>query len=336
MIKLKLSNLVAVASLLLAFVAGGAQAQDKKVVELKLGNSSADSDPMNRGVEKFAELVKTRTNGAVVVKTYFNSQLGNLVQQVESVKMGAQDIFNDQLTWFQEMDGANGLRYFALPSGFSSHDQAKKFMKSKMGQDLVDTLRTRHGIRLLAVNWNRPARQVLSKRPIRSLQDLKGLKIRVPEQELWVGAWRAQGASPTPLAWAELYTGLQQGIVEALEAPAAALHVNKMHEQAKFLTYTNHSIALVTLAMNERKFQTLTPEQQKILIAAAEEAGEENNRLNEIAEKEVADKFRKDGVTVIELKDHADFWKPQGAFALEMEGKGRWPKGMIQEVNKFR
>lgn len=334
--KLSASGLLAIVLLLPAFLCGNAMAQEKKVVELKLGNTAPDSDPMNRGVEKFAELVKTRTNGSVIVKTYFNGQLGNLVQQVESVKMGAQDIFNDQLTWFQEMDGMSGLRYFALPSGFSSHEQAQKFMKSKMGQDLVDTLRTRHGIRLLAVNWNRPARQVLSKRPIRSLEDLKGLKIRVPEQELWVGAWKAQGANPTPIAWPELYTGLQQGIVEALEAPAAVLYANKMHEQAKFLTYTNHSVALVTLAMNERRFQSLTPEQQKILLAAAEEGGEENNRVNAIAEKEVVDKFRKEGVTVIELKDHAAFWKPQDAFVLEMENKGKWPKGMMQEVNKIR
>lgn len=230
----------------------------------------------------------------------------------------------------------SGLRYFALPSGFSSHDQAKKFMKSKMGQDLVETLRVKHGIRLLAVNWNRPARQVLSKRPIRNLQDLKGLKIRVPEQELWVGAWKAQGANPTPIAWPELYTGLQQGIVEAMEAPAALTYANKMHEQAKYLTYTNHSLALVTLAINERKFQSLTPDQQKILVTAAEEAGEENNRANDLAEKEVADKYRKEGVTIIEIKDHAEFWKPQDAFVKEMENKGRWPKGMQQAVNAIQ
>jgi TRAP-type transport system periplasmic protein len=336
MVRMKVSSLAAIALVLLAFVAGSALAAEKKVVELKFGCGATDTDPMMDGVNKFAELVKARTNGEVIVKIYNNNVLGNLVQMIESMKMGAQDLFMDQISWFQEMDGMNALRYFALPSGFKDHAQAKKFMNTKMGQDLLETLRTKHGIRTFAFNWNRPPRQVLSKRPFSDLQGLKGLKIRVPEQELWVGAWKAQGANPTPIAWTELYTALQQGIVEALEAPAALIYANKLQEQAKNLIYTNHSAALVTLTMNEKKFQTLTPAQQKILYAAAEESGEVNNVSYDAAEKTVADQYRKDGVTVIQLKDRDAFWKPQDAFVLEMEAKGRWPKGMKQLVDSLK
>jgi TRAP-type transport system periplasmic protein len=334
--KMRVATIWTIALVLLAFVASSAMAADKKVIELKFGCGATDTDPMMQGVWKFAELVKARTNGEVVVNIYCNMVLGTLVQQVEALKMGAQDFFMDQITWYQELDGMNALRYFALPSGFKDHAQAKKFMKSKMGQDLLETLRAKHGVRMLAFNWNRPPRQVLSKRPFTDLQGLKGLKIRVPEQELWVGAWKAQGANPTPIAWAELYTALQQGIVEALEAPAALIYSTKFQEQGKNLIYTNHSAALVTLSMNEKKFQTLTPAQQKILYACAEEAGEVNNSAYDTAEKSVADQFRKDGVTVLQLKDRDAFWKPQDDFILAMEAKGQWPKGMKQLVDSLK
>jgi TRAP-type transport system periplasmic protein len=336
MFKMRSWENVWICAALLLFAAGSATAAEKKAIDLTLGTTGVMDEPTTQGCQKFADLVKAKSNGAINIKVFPASQLGTTVQMVEAVKMGAQDFVVEQLTWFQEMDGMSALRYFALPAGFRNVDQAKKFMNSARGKELQETLRTKHNIRFLDATWDRPDRQVASKKPIYELKDLKGLKIRVPEQELWVGAWKAQGANPTPIAWPEVYTAVQQGVVDAMECPRSSIYNAKIHEQAKYLILTHHSLALISVAMNEKKFQSLTPDQQKILIAAAKEAGEYGNKLHKADDEGLDERFKKDGATVIEIKDLAAFWKPQEAFNLDQENKGKWPKGLMKEINSIK
>jgi TRAP-type transport system periplasmic protein len=332
MSRMKISGWVMVC-LLLLFVVGNATAAK---VELTLGTPGTPDEPTTQACVKFSDLAKTMSNGDINIKVYPSSQLGTTVQMVEAVRMGAQDFMVEQLTWYQEFEGMSALRYFALPAGFRSPDQAKKFMNSARGKELQETLRTKHNIRFLDATWDRPARQVASRKPIYKLEDLKGLKIRVPEQELWVGAWKAQGTNPTPIAWPEVYTSVQQGVVDAMECPRSSIYNAKIHEQAKYIILTHHSLALISVAMNEKKFQSLTSEQQKILYAAAQEAGIYGNKLHKADDEGLDAKFKKDGATVIEIKDLAAFWKPQAAFIQDQDNKGKWPKGLQKEIDSIK
>jgi TRAP-type transport system periplasmic protein len=333
MSRMKVLGNVFVCLMLLVLAASNATAAK---VELTLGTPGIAQEPTTLGCQKFADLANAKTNGDVTIKVFHSSQLGTTVQMVEAVRMGAQDIIVEQLTWYQEMDGMTALRYFALPAGFRSADQAKKFMNSARGKELAEILRTKHNMRWLDATWDRPDRHVISRRPIRELKDLKGLKIRVPEQELWVGAWKAQGTNPTPIAWPEVYTALQQGVVDAMECPRSSIYNGKMQEHAKYLTLTHHSLALVAVTMNEKKFQSLTPAQQKALMDAVKEAGLIQNKLHADDDEGMNEKFKKDGTTIIEIKDLAAFWKPQEAFILDQENKGKWPKGLQKEINSIK
>ena len=330
---MKMIPKVFVCMMFLVFVAFHATAAK---VELTLGTTGATEEPTTQGCQKFADLVKAKSNGDVTIKVFPAAQLGTTVQMVEAVRMGAQDMVMEQLTWFQEMDGMTALRYFALPSGFRNYDQAKKFMNSARGKELQETLLTKLDTLWLYYTWERPARHVASRKPVYELKDLKGLKIRVPEQELWVGAWKAQGANPTPIAWPEVYTAVQQGVVDAMECPRAAIYAAKIHEQAKNIILTYHSLALMAVAMNEKKFQSLTPDQQKVLLDAAREAGLFQNKVAAAEDNGINEKFKKDGATIIEIKDLEAFWKPQEAFILDQENKGKWPKGLMQEINSIK
>ena len=259
--------------------AGQTSDGNSEPVVLKLGHIQTQEDLWQLGAEKFAELVEEKSNGEVKIEIYPNSTLGNDRDRAEGLQMGSVD--------FALIAGVLGnfepsLQIMELPYLFRDEEHLRKVIYGPVGEELMDKLLTNANIRGLAF-WERGPRQLTSNKPINAVEDIQGLKIRVPEIPPMVAAWKAMGANPTPMAWGEVYTALQQKVVDAQENPIPYIHAGHIYEVQKYIAMTNHKYEYVILAMSDATYNKLTPEQQQIVEEAAQEATEYENKL--VAEK---------------------------------------------------
>lgn len=273
------------------------------VVTLSLGHIASEDDAWHKGALKFAELVEEKTNGEVVVEVYPNSQLGNDRDLIEGMKMGSVDFALPAgvLSNFQPE-----YSLLELPFLFRDEDHLANVLYGDIGDELKANLLEDNGIRGLEF-WMRGPRQLTSNREVRTLEDLDGLKIRVPEIPAFVDSWKAMGANPTPMAFGEVYTGLQTNVIDAQENPFSLIESSKLYEVQEYLVLTNHLYGYVMLAMSDLTYNKLTEEQQKAVEEAAAEATEFENTLVFELEEELFDELKESGIEVIEIDNVNEF-----------------------------
>lgn len=247
----------------------------KKPIVMKLGHIQNESDLWHLGALKFAELVDTKTKGEVQVKVFPNSTIGNDRDMAEGLQIGSVD--------FALIAGVLGnfepsIQIMELPYLFKDETHLRKVMYGPIGDQILDKLLKSSDIRGLTF-WERGPRQLTTNKPINSLSDIKGLKIRVPEIPPIIAAWKAMGANPTPMAWGEVYTGLQQNVIEAQENPIPFIHAGKIYEVQKYIAMTNHKYEYVLIAMSNKAWLKLNPQQQKAVKEAAAESTQYENKL---------------------------------------------------------
>lgn len=247
----------------------------KKPIVMKLGHVQNESDLWQLGALKFAELVDVKTKGEVQIKVFPNSTIGNDRDMAEGMQIGSVD--------FALIAGVLGnfepsIQIMELPYLFKDETHLRKVMYGPIGDQLLEKLLKSSDIRGLAF-WERGPRQLTTNKPVNSLNDIKGLKIRVPEIPPIIAAWKAMGTNPTPMAWGEVYTGLQQNVIEAQENPIPFIHAGKIYEVQKYIAMTNHKYEYVLIAMSNKAWLKLNTEQQKAVKEAAAEATKYENKL---------------------------------------------------------
>ena len=265
----------------------------------RLGLIAADEHPVAKASKKFAELVKERTNGAIEVQVFPGGTLGGEVEQQDMVSNGTLD-----MTSIGNGIPASANPQFKLlnmPFLWDSQDQMIAFANSSIQDEMNDIYTKKTGIKVLASNWDQGIRHTLTKDPINSLDDFKGVKIRVPQLPEWVQVWKALGTNPAQIPFPEVYTSLQQGVVDAMECPLYWIYSTSFYEQAQNLILTGHVMYYNHLMINEKKFNKLSAEHQKILVDAALEAGEYETELTRAADKELRGKMEAKGVTFMEV-----------------------------------
>lgn len=278
---------------------GGAQGDVEKVYTLKLAHIDPPTHPHNLASEKMAEIVKERTGGKVIIEVYPAGQLGNAPNLMEQLKMGSIQIFQGGIGWW----GSSLPDYWLVASNFvfDNLDHSRAVMKGEIGEDLAENLKDEIGIRVLTQGMIRNPRNLATVRPVKSLDDLKGLKVRVPEMPNWMIPWKALGANPTPMPLTETYLGLKQGVVEGVEHGYPQLYLNNYTEVAKYVTNTQHQFEMAGFFMQEKFFQSLPEEYQNILIDAALEAEEFNNEKQVQYKADAKEKMLEQGVQFIDI-----------------------------------
>ena len=303
-------------------------------INLKLGTILSVNDPVHKGCEKFADLVSKRSNGKLTVTIYPAGQMGAAPAQIDAVKMGALDIFVEGVGWYETY--TKDISVYALLGIYRDQAHLMKVLNGPIGKKTFSDLERDHGLKTIAYNWYRPPRQVVSKRPITTLGDLKGLKIRVPELKNWIAAWKGVGASPTPVAWAETYTALQQGIVDAMEGPIPLVFSAKFYEVCKYITLTDHLRHVTTVVINSKRFDSLPEDLQKIVAEAAVEAGEYQNILMTKAENDDLKAMEDSGCKVLQMANPERFMTRLDETNYALEDSGAWSKGLVDEIKNTR
>ena len=260
--------------------------QDKPIV-LKLGHAVAPEHPYHLGAVKYAELVAQRTKNKVKIDVYPSTQLGNERDMVEGLQLGTIDLV---VTSTGPLGGFVPKMFVVdLPFLFRDREHAYKVLDGPIGRDLFDAFATK-GIKGLAF-WENGFRQITNNvRPIEKPEDLKGIKIRTMENKVHLASFRAFGASPTPMAWSEVYTALQQKTIDAQENPIAIIYHQKIAEVQKHLALTGHFYSPTPLLMSLKAFDALPKDIQKIFMDTAIEcATYERNLLRDSEAKQIAE-----------------------------------------------
>ena len=259
----------------------------EKPISLKLGHAVAPEHPYHLGAVKYSELIAQRTNNKVKIDVYPSTQLGNERDMVEGLQLGTIDLV---VTSTGPLGGFVPKMFVVdLPFLFRDREHAYKVLDGPIGRDLLDAFSAK-GIKGLAF-WENGFRQITNNvRPIERPEDLKGIKIRTMENKVHLASFKAFGASPTPMAWSEVYTALQQKTIDAQENPVAIIYFQKIAEVQKYLTLTGHFYYPTPLLMSLKAFGALPTNVQKIFVDTAIEcATYERNLLGDNEAKQITE-----------------------------------------------
>jgi len=262
---------------------------------MKIAATHAEQENVYRAMLRFKETVEKKTNGQVEVQTYPNSTLGSMRATFNSVHLGILEA-----GVFDAATPGNQVAIWTvpeLPYLFRDLDHVHRVLDGPIGQELNRAILEGAKVRTLAI-YDTTFRKIFTSRtPIRSLPDMKGLKIRVPEAQSYVRCMQLLGANPTPVAWGELYTALQMGVVEGFENKCEAAYSAKLHEQTKFAAYTGHIFVLNPLMCSDQWFGRLPKDVQQILIDAAQDSLVWQRAEAPVSEKAFEQKMRDAGVS---------------------------------------
>jgi tripartite ATP-independent transporter DctP family solute receptor len=318
------------AAILLAATAFGVSHAAAEVV-LRAGHISPPDSVEGQAIERFADLVKEKTNGEVTVEVFPSEQLGKAVAQIDSTIIGNQDIYFGGSPEFERF--SDGLKLLGLNWVIPSQEAFRKVTKDPIWNEILLDPLQEAGLVVLASNWERgPYRVMVSTKPITSIEDMKGLKFRIAPIDSWRRTWEAVGTQNVVLAWTDVYLGLKQGTVEAVTSPISLVAPMKFTEVAKHIVRTDEFWQILVPAVNKSKFESLTPEQQNALKEAAQEAGEwfvaEQERLGfEDIEKMKAEHGA--SFSKIDLQPGIELMKP---VIKQMESEGFIPAGLYDRV----
>jgi TRAP-type transport system periplasmic protein len=253
--------------LVLAAFGASATAQSKHV--LRLSSPVSKDHAFGRGAEKFKQLVAEATNGRVDIQVHHANALGSIREGLEMVRLGTLD--------FQLCGVAHVSRFvpemnaLILPYLWKDTETMFAALDGRMGQ-ILEPLLLDKGFRL-AGWWDNGFRHVSnSKRPVRSPDDLRGLKLRTLPTKVHVAFFRALGVAPTPMDWAEVYPALQQGVVDGQENPPGVVYFEKLAEVQKYYSLTGHVNEPVSLLMSRAVFTKLPGDIQAAITTAAKQA----------------------------------------------------------------
>ena len=224
--------------------------------------------PTVMSVTKMGEIIAKKTNGKYNIKVFGNSTLGSEKDTIEQVKIGAIDMVRVNTANFHGIVPESLVPSF--PFIFRDINHFRKTMNGPIGDEILAAF-DKAGFVGLAL-WESGARSIYAKKPVRTPADAKGLKLRVQPSDLWVELVKAMGASPTVIPYAELYTALKTGLCDAAENNYPSYETAKHYEAAPIYSETMHVMAPEILVFSKKVWDTLTPEEQKIIRETAKEA----------------------------------------------------------------
>ncbi|MDH2435356.1 TRAP transporter substrate-binding protein [Pokkaliibacter sp. MBI-7] len=255
----------------LAVLASGLTLSAHAVTTLKLSHNGDEKAPVHIAMKHFADLVKDKTHGEVRIRIYPNGQLGNQRESMELLQNGALDMAKSNASELESFDADYGA--FNVPYLFHDREHFYRALESKeVGDKILDSSRQYGFIGI--TYYDAGARSFYTKKAINTPADLKGLKIRVQPSPTAIKMVELMGAAPTPIPYGELYTALQQGVVDGAENNINSITTYRHGEVAKFFNLDEHTMIPDVLVISTKTWDKLTPEEQTAMKQAGRESME--------------------------------------------------------------
>ena len=303
---------------------------------IKLGHACSAKHPYNQGAMRFKEIVEEKTNGAITVELYPDSTLGAERDLIEGLQLGSVEmgiVSTAPLSSYTDQ-----FLVFDLPYIFTSKEQARGVVDSEIGQRMFDAMAETSGIIGLAYYENGFRNFTNAKFAIQSPEDLKGLKIRVMENQIMMATITACEGDPTPMAFNELYTALQQGTIDGQENPISQIYDKKMYEVQKYITMSGHFYAPAPLLISNSFWESLPAEYQVILQNAAYESRDYMRGRNEAEEAEqIREMVEEHGCEVVYDVDIAAWQEAMHPVYSQYVGDGKSiSQELVDSIVKFQ
>jgi tripartite ATP-independent transporter DctP family solute receptor len=305
-----LSTLALALVLALALAAGPALAE----IKINLGVVTKPGSAQNIAAEKFQELIEARSGGQITVKIHHSASLGNETEILQQIQMGTIQMGVITVGPFDTFDPV--VRVINYPFIFKDNAQADQILDGPLGKEILDSLEG-SGFKGLCFSENGFRNLTNNRRPVKTADDVKGLKIRVMESALHKAIWQALGANPTPMPW-PIYSELEQGVIDGQENPLWVAEVYKMYEVQKYMTMTRHVYSGHIDVASLSWWKTLDPKTQDMIQKAMYEAAvyqRKDNRERDAARLE----FLKEKGMQIEMKPDVASFRAKVAGLKDMD-----------------
>jgi tripartite ATP-independent transporter DctP family solute receptor len=314
--KFRAAILVTSALLLTGACAGIAHAQQARV--LKLGHILGPESQLGAGAAAFAEEVSKRTGGRYKVDLYPNAALGGEVEAIKAVQLGTVDV--TFVTGAPMLNFVPDVGVFGIPFLFRDAAHAHAVFDGAIGQEYLEKFRAKD---MVALSWGENGMRHLtnSKRPVTAPEDVKGLKIRVPQSEVMVLGFKALGADVAQLPFPELYGALQSGQFDGQENPIATILSAKFAQVQKYLTLTSHSYDPAAFLIGIDAFEDLSDEDKAAFREAAKAGGQASRKAAAEAQANGVKTLQQQGLQVATDFDRAGFAKAAAAALPDFEKK---------------
>lgn len=284
-----------------AFANGTSESEETKQYELKFAHIAAEDHTWNKAALKFKELVEKNSDGRITVKVYPNNQLGSEKEVLQSIQTGTADltITADSLSpWVPE------IGFMGTPYLIDDFDHLDKVVDGAVGKQIEDLILEKTGMRPIA--WfARGARFLTTNKPVHTPDDLKDIIIRVPDVPMYVKTWDALGAKPVPMAFSEVFTGVQQGTINAQENPLSLIKSAGFYEVLKYINKTEHVRGWIYVVIGDKKLQSLPEDLQKVVLDAAKEMQAYERELFFEDEEQLASFLTENGMEFVEVDKEA-------------------------------
>ena len=274
----------------------GMALQASAQINIRVGFPDPMTTPWAQSLVEFKRIVEADSNGRMKVTLYPSEQLGSLVEMIGNVRSGAQEISLASPAVFSQFFAK--IDMIEMPFLVTNWDEGRKMLASKPYRDLLDSAEKATGVRIYAT-FPFGFRNIINKKhPINTLDDLKGMKLRVINSPTQLAVWRALGASPIGMAWGEVYPAVQTGVLDGLENTPGVLAASKFPEVAKYISESRHMFGIMLTYMNS-KFYNGLPEQDRAILDKAMKFAEEFNMKNVMAlEDKSANDLKSQGAVV--------------------------------------
>lgn len=256
----------------------------------------------------FAERVNELTDGKVAIEIYPSGQLGDDARCYQSMERGTLDLYRGNSMSLVEY-GNPMISALVLPYIFRDREHFWKVCESELGQEILDSIQESTGMMGLAY-LDEGARNFFTvDKPIRRLEDMKGLKIRVQVTSMMGDTVEALGAEPVPIDYVELYTALDSGVIDGAENPPVSYYYNNFYKVAPYYVKDGHTFTPGVIMVSKITWKNLKKEYQGALITAAKETQEYNRKAIEDADRAAYAALEREGVTILNLEDPAAWSK---------------------------
>ncbi len=315
---MKLVQFAGAAIALALFTGAQAQQPASQSIIVKFSHVVTDETPKGKGAIRFKELAEAKTQGRVKVEVYPNSQLYKDREELEALQLGAVQMLAPSVSKFGPL-GVRKFEVFDLPYMFADESSLEHVVEGPVGKGLFKLLEPK-GIVGLAY-WFNGFKEFTANKPLRKLDDFKGMKIRIQSSKILEGEIKAFGAIPQVMAFSEVYTALQQGVVDGEENTSSNKYTQKMHEVQKHMTLSDHGVVMYAVIVNKKFWDGLPADIRKSL---GEAMAESTKYVWDIAKKENDDALAKIKAA-----------KTTQVYVLPAAEKAVWRKAMLPLYQEY-
>ena len=311
----------------------GSSSGEKKAVKLVYSTAAAPAAAHGKGAQILAEEAEKLSGGRIKIDVHLGGTLFTQEGQMSAIRQGTLDMTDGGPNWFEEQ--VPSLSMFSAAYIFKDYAHMTKVLNGDIGKQLSEEVASKMGVRPLS-SWYMGTRNVNLRdlgKEVKKPEDMKGVKLRMPNSPSWIAMGKALGANPTPISVSEVYLALKTGTVDAQDMPIPATLMRKFNEVTEYYVLTGHSVNPIMPVINEKKWQALTKEDQGLLYMAAEKGREYCDNTNLKIEEDGVKTLRDKGTVVYEVDKAAWMKYAQDFYLGSRELSGSWDMNLFRKIS---